>query len=593
MLNCIVLDSGVSDHHPLIDCNRLSGFSLTIHPDGSVERLEDFHDRYGHGTAIYHILQPLKDEVNLINVRIASIEQEGIDEAALLAALTYVEAHCDADVINLSLGTTCCRPDSQLYEVCKRLDEKGTVILSAFDNEGAMSFPAAFDCVIGVVSMEECRKTDDFVYIEDSCINLAGKGSLQRLAWTEPQLVFMDGNSFACAHATRQTLQFMLRGVRGRRSILDCFRSVAVAQYRMEPEAPPKKPAAFEWKRAAIFPFQKEMHSLIRYAASLPFTITNVYDLKYAGHVGATTAAIMRDPSVPALTVENIQDICFDSFDALIFGHFTELEALIDEPFRKNLLDQLQAHGKQVFSFDDVSDWNYPNVYCPRVTQADVPPNRMGKLYRVQRPVLGVFGTSSSQGKLTLQLRLRELFLRQEYHVGQIGTEPHAELFGMDYAFPMGYNSSVSIGEVDAILYLNHLVHSLEDRDIILVGSQANTIPYDFGNLDRYTLKQQTFFLGTMPDAAVLLINPYDEPDYVEHTIQYLESFGFCKVLALVLFPMDLDDQWKRFSMKKQPVTATRVDEIKSRYSDRCPVYLLGDSAEEERLFEQILDFFS
>lgn len=199
-----------------------------------MERQEEFHDRYGHGTAIYHILQPLKDEVNLINVRITSIKQEGIDEAALLAALTYVKEHCNTDVINLSLGTTHCRPNSQLYEVCKRLDEKGTVILSAFDNEGAMSFPAAFDCVIGVVSMDECRKTDEFVYIENSCINLAGKGSLQRLTWTEPQMVFMDGNSFACAHATRRTLQFMLRGVRCRESLLDCFRSAAVAQYHME-----------------------------------------------------------------------------------------------------------------------------------------------------------------------------------------------------------------------------------------------------------------------------------------------------------------------------------------------------------------------
>lgn len=104
-------------------------------------------------------------------------------------------------------------------------------------------------------------------------------------------MVFMDGNSFACVHATRRTLQFMLRGVRCRESLLDCFRSAAVAQYHMEPDALPKKPAKFGWKRAAIFPFQKEMHSLIRYAASLPFAITHVYDLRYAGHVGATTDA--------------------------------------------------------------------------------------------------------------------------------------------------------------------------------------------------------------------------------------------------------------------------------------------------------------
>lgn len=67
-----------------------------------------------------------------------------------------------------------------------------------------MSFPASFDCVIGVVSLEECRKEDDCIYVSDSCINIAAKGNIQRLAWSEPQFVFMDGNSFACAHVTKQ-----------------------------------------------------------------------------------------------------------------------------------------------------------------------------------------------------------------------------------------------------------------------------------------------------------------------------------------------------------------------------------------------------
>lgn len=270
MLNCIIVDSGVSYNHPLIDQNHLSGFSLIISKDGTVDCKADFHDQYGHGTAIYHILQGLKDDVNFINIRISSIENEGIDEDALLAALTYVEEKCDADVINLSLGTTICNPNNKLYDICRKFDEKGTVILSAFDNDGSISFPAAFDCVIGVVSLDECKKNDDFVYIEDSCINIAGKGNIQRLAWTEPQTVFMDGNSFACAHATKQTLKFMLRGVSGRRNILDCFRSVALAEYNIEPKHPVIKKDFSKWKRAAIFPFNKEMHSIVRYSECLP-----------------------------------------------------------------------------------------------------------------------------------------------------------------------------------------------------------------------------------------------------------------------------------------------------------------------------------
>lgn len=595
MLNCVIMDSGVSCTHPLIDMNRLNGFSLIVHEDGTIEREDNFHDRYGHGTAIYHILQDLKDDVNFINIRIASIEEERINEDALLAALKFVEENCNADVLNLSLGTTVCDSGNNLYEICKRLDEKGTVILSAFDNDGAMSFPAAFDCVIGVVGLEECRKKDDFIYIEDSCINIAGKGNVQRLAWTEPHTVFMGGNSFACAHATKQTLKFMLNGVFGRQNILLSFQDIALKEYKLEQKHSVKKKDFSKWKKVAIFPFNKEMHSLIRYSKDLTFEISKVYDLKYSGHVLGTTDAIMHDCNVKSLKIENIQDIDFNAFDAFIFGHFIELENLVESGFRKNLLDLLEEHGKEVFSFDDITqlDCSYSNVYCPNVSLTDLPPNRLGKLYRINRPVLGVFGTSSNQGKFTLQLRLRELFIENQYCVGQIGSEPHSELFGMDYAFPMGYNSSVYIDEYNTVLYLNDLIHSLCDKDIIIVGSQANTIPYDFGNLDRYTFKQNAFFMGTMPDACILLINPYDEHEYIDNTIRYIESFGFCKVIAVVIFPMDIDDNWKRFTAKKQYVTNEKIDAIRKYFLNKKKIYLLGSEEDEIKLFNDIITCFS
>ena len=108
--------------------------------------------------------------------------------------------------------------------------------------------------------------------------------------------------------------------------------------------------------------------------------------------------------------------------------------------------------------------------------------------------MLGVFGTSSQQGKFTLQLIIRDLLLKAGYSVGQIGSEPHSELFGMDYSFPFGYNQSIYVRDDDVILYLNSAIHSLcDENDIIIVGSQANTIPYDYGNLDRYMLRQHLF----------------------------------------------------------------------------------------------------
>ena len=596
MLTCIIIDSGVSYSHPLIDRNSISGFSLSFSQDGKLRYSENFDDQYGHGTAIYNILQDLKNDVQIINVRLAAIENEFIDENALISTLEFIEReYKHIDVINLSLGATICDRHQDLYDVCKRFDDNGTVILSAFDNEDAMSFPASFDCVIGVVSLDECVKINDFVFIDDSYINIGAKGGIQRLAWKKPSTVFMNGNSFACAHATKQTLQILLSGVTGREAVLQEFKTLAVNYYELRNVKHENKVTLPVKGRLAVFPFNKEMHSLIRFADMLPYEISKVYDLRYYGNVSSMTNTVMCDQSLPSIKIENIDDIDYDSFDCFVFGHFCETEKLMKSNIRKDLLDNLLEHNKTVFSFDDIENLglSYSNVYCPKVDSSDVIPNRLGKLFRIGRPVLGVFGTSSRQGKFTLQLKLRTLFRENGYDVGQIGTEPHSELFGMDYVFPMGYNSSVYINDYEIVRHLNSLIYSLSNKDIIIVGSQANTIPYDYGNLDRFTFKQHSFIMGTMPDAVVLVINPYDENEYIVNTIAYIESFGFCKVIAIVVFPLDIDENWKRYTYKKHTITEEKLSAIKQRFADKCPVYLLGNTNDESELFERIIEWYS
>ena len=596
MLTCIIVDSGVSYNHPLIDNSLINGFTLTFDQYGHMCYSTDFDDKYGHGTAIYNILQDLKNDVNIINVRLSSVEDEFIDENALILALEYIEKkYQHIDVINLSLGTTICDREKELYDICRRLDDKGTVILSAFDNEGSMSFPAAFDCVIGVVGLDECRKVNDFIFVDDSHINIGAKGGIQRLAWKDPKTIFMNGNSFACAHATKQALKIMMSGVFGREAVLREFKLLSIANYKLGNADSVERMNLPKEGRIALFPFNKEMHSIIRFIDKIPYKVTKVYDLKYFGNVSCTTDVVMHDNSVARIKIENIDDIDYDSFDCFVFGHFCETEKLISVDFRKQLLNHLCERGKIVISFDDIENLgiSYHNVYCPKVCSSDVVPNRDGKLFRINKPVLGVFGTSSSQGKFTLQLKLRNMFLDNGYNVGQIGTEPHSELFGMDYVFPMGYNSSVYIYNYEIVRHLNSRIYSLRDREIVIVGSQANTIPYDYGNLNRFTFAQHAFFMGTMPDAVILVVNPYDDPEYVGNTIKYLESFGFCKVIAIVVYPLDIDQNWKRYTQKKHPVSKEKMQEIKRIYANKAPVYLLGCKSDENLLFDRIIDWFS
>lgn len=596
LLTCIVIDSGVSYNHPLIDKSMITGFTLTFDQEESVFYSADFDDKYGHGTAIYNILQELKDDVNIINVRLSSIEDEVVDENALISALEYIEKeYHHIDVINLSLGSTICDRRNDLYDICKRFDDNGTVILSAFDNEGSMSFPAAFDCVIGVVGLDECKKVNDFIFIDDTYINIGAKGGIQRLAWKDPNTIFMNGNSFACAHATKQTLKILLTGVSGREAVLREFKSMSIANYKVGTAEVMSKATLPKEGRIALFPFNKEMHSLIRFSDKIKYKITKVYDLKYFGNVSSTTDIVIRDDNITKFKIENIDDIDYDSFDCFVFGHFCEAENVISVDYRKKLLNRLCECGKSVISFDDIERLgiSYPNVYCPKLYPSDVIPNRDGKLFRINKPVLGVFGTSSSQGKFTLQLKLRNMFLDNEYSVGQIGTEPHSELFGMDYVFPMGYNSSVYLNDYEIVRHLNSLVYSLCDKEIIIVGSQANTIPYDYGNVNRFTFSQHAFFMGTMPDAVVLVINPYDDIEYINNTIKYLESFGFGKVIAIVVYPLDIDQNWKRYTHKKHVVSKERMQVIRKIYNDKVPIYLLGCESDEKLLFDRIIDWLS
>ena len=144
----------------------------------------------------------------------------------LIDVLTYIfEKNICVDIINLSLGVSYSENKKELYDACQRLFDRGTIIVSAFNNDGSISYPAAFNNVVGVTSGELCFSTNEFEYFDDSILNVAAKGGIQRLCWIEPQYIFLGGNSFACAHVTNKIIEFMHRGIKSYHAILNEFMS--------------------------------------------------------------------------------------------------------------------------------------------------------------------------------------------------------------------------------------------------------------------------------------------------------------------------------------------------------------------------------
>ena len=589
-MNIAIIDSGTKDYE-----NITKGYNFRVKGDNEIIIENNFHDTYGHGTAVYSIIKKNNEECNYYIFKVID-QNDTIDEKIICTALEYIFNNLDIDIINMSLGTVSLS-DERMYNICKRLYDKGVILVSAFDNEGAISYPAAFDCVIGVDGSDLCRKVDDFIFYEDKILNVAAKGGMQRVKWCEPDNIIVKGSSFACAHATNKIVNIYKNGIKSFEEILEYFKSIAIQIIAYEE----KEEKVFEYKidRAVIFPFNKEMHNFVRYPELLDFKVMEVYDTKYSSNVGRKTTDVMIDKSVKEYCIKNIDDIKWDLFDTLVIGHTEKLLSYIG---KENIVDSLIKEainrGKNIYSFDriDKAEYKNDNIYFPAVIDKYLPPLREGKLFYINKPVLGIFGTSSKQGKFTLQLELRKRLIDEGYQVGQLGTEPNALLFGLDCVYPVGYNRMVCLDEEEQIRYLNYKMNEIADgNDLIIVGSQSGTVPYEYKNTSYYTYEQVNFLMATNPDAVVLCINYYDEINYIRRSINVIEQLGECKVLGLVVFPMIPEQTWKGMYGKRRKIRGTEAEEIKTMIirSTGKNAYILGDSNDMKELMNKIIGFFS
>ncbi len=167
----------------------------------------------------------------------------------------------------------------------------------------------------------------------------------------------------------------------------------------------------------------------------------------------------------------------------------------------------------------------------------------------------------------------------------------------MDYTYPMGFNDSVYINAHKSIQFINECINDLcqKNCDIIITGSQASVLPYDVGNTGLFPLKQFNFLMGTQPDAVIICVNPYDELDYIERSIRFLESSVDCKVIAMCVYPMDLKKDWTSMYNRKEQLEKMKSLHLKELLQEHflIPVYRLGNENEMANIFDDVIAFFS
>lgn len=602
----VIIDSGI-DSDIIGEKETNKAISINFQND-LLEVDKCCQDDIGHGTAIYSIIRKNAPSASILMIKAFDISGQ-ISEDKLIVILEYIKNNISCHIINLSCGIQCCNDEDRLEQLCIDLQKKGCIIISAFDNEGCYSFPAAFSSVIGVDGAYQCKNIFDFEFVEGNRINVRGKGGIQRVKWKEGKVIPLGGASFACAYVAA----YIANKWKDRLELLTAEDALATLKQNSQKiyyknnidggDLPTGICTNFTIEKAAVFPFNKEMHSLLRFSDKLNFCIKAVYDICQLGRVGASTSKILNLPDEQNYIVQDVKMVDYDNIDCIVLGHLDEINRVLKQDIRKEILLKCIDNKVNVYSFDpldycaDLFIKEKPiRIFWPSVRKCDVPQNTFGKLYKISKPVLGIFGTSSYQGKFTLQILLKELLEKAGYVVGHIGTEPHAPLLGMDYVYPMGYNSSLFIQDWEAILLLNELVHRLcAENDIIMVGSQANTIPLNFSNLSAYHVKQNSFLVGTQPDAVILCVNPEDDVQYILNTVKYIEGIVDCKVIGAVIFSLRKRDGWRALYEEKIKMEEREYEKIAFflRSALGINTYKLSDKEDMIALKKEIINYFS
>lgn len=277
-----------------------------------------------------------------------------------------------------------------------------------------MSLPASLSNVIGVTSDKMIKSPSDYVWRMGNSVDGIFYGNVQRLSWKN-KITYASGNSFACAHCTCVSYNLLEKNkcenVYELKKILKEKAVVVVNKVGNR-----KKDFEMTKRKIAVFPVNKEIVNLLKFPQNLLGTISKVADFRTSGKVGMNVQDIIEcGEKQNNLVVENIEQLDISDIDMIVVGHIHDAIKInsCGQKICKLLLDAINKR-KIVYAFENL-DYLFngrikkaSNVFWNMIVEDDVPFENMNKLYYIHQPVLGIFGTSSKQGKFTLQLNLKE-----------------------------------------------------------------------------------------------------------------------------------------------------------------------------------------
>lgn len=606
-----IIDSGIDASNPQFKTNVAFQCSIDMNDYKSTNCAQD---RLGHGTACADIILRYCPSAKLYIFKIY--------ENALVTypdKLIYALKECQkigVDIINLSLGMVSKSYYKELHDICKKLVDNGSIIIAAgSENDVLACWPAEFPFVVKVISDETCSKSGYSFYDQPSLMVSAyggrefvrGIGSSKTIVW---------GNSFACARVT---------GLIAKQIGNDhMFMSVHELHLFLKEHADEVHPSSntiitantcirqpLTGKQVVIYPFNKEMHSIVRFSELLRLQIVAVVDFPFSKHVKKDIGQCIGLES-QGLTIEtSFEQALQTRADTVILGDLSEVSRIHKKDYLEKCVKKAFDANKNVITIELLRN----NVYKKLKEIAKekdklllclndyLAKPSLGRAPNVsfRSPVLCVLGTGPKVGKFTFQINLCACLEAIGYTVGKISTEPQGFLFGYQ-TVPLG--NAVLLDYVpfeEQIEYLRvQIAKTQQDSncDILLLGGQSGVVPYNVDiQTDYNALSSIISLLAAKPDGFILCISPTDEISYIKRTIQAIESFGYGKVFQCILTKRNVEIEQKR-GIKYERINYLPEDKYQQLcqdFTNSLGISVRGFSTDEDiiQTIRSIQDYFS
>ena len=193
----------------------------------------------------------------------------------LCYSLEYVYNNISCDIIHISAGVVLLE-DGKLKRIVNDLSNKKIVIVSAFNNEGIISYPAAFENVIGIDINYNYKNKEDYDIVYNSVIDIRATSAYFRVKWVNPESIIINGSSFSAAYFTGVIAEMLSNKSLNKNEIINILSKSAKNIYRSN--AKKVKQNILKVEKAIVLPFNKEIHPIAANEDLLDINIIDYYD---------------------------------------------------------------------------------------------------------------------------------------------------------------------------------------------------------------------------------------------------------------------------------------------------------------------------